>query len=60
MSEKEQKLIAAGKALADSIGHRVGCPKSSPQIPCVCGHGFKQAQALSDWRHLIEEIEHAG
>lgn len=60
MTEQEQKLIAAGQTLAESVGHRLGCPKISSQIPCVCGYGFKQSQALANWRHAVEEVKRAG
>jgi hypothetical protein len=50
----EEKLIEVGNALARSMGHAMGrCPKSSPAVPCTCGAGAQQAQALEDWAHLI-------
>ena len=59
MTATEEKLIEVGNALARSIGHRMGhnCPKISPAVPCTCGAGRQQAQALSDWDHLIEQIK---
>ena len=55
----EEKLIDVGTALARSIGHRMGrgCPKLSPAIPCTCGASSAQAQALSDWEHLTDQIK---
>ena len=55
----EIKLIEAGNALARSIGHRMRCPKISPAVPCTCGEELKQAQARSDWEHLVEAIKNA-
>jgi hypothetical protein len=53
----ETKLIEVGNALAQSMGHRMGCPKVSPAIPCACGVGRQQAQALEEWQHLVEQIK---
>jgi len=59
MSVTETKLIEVGNALARTIGHRMarGCPKLSPAVPCTCGAAQEQAQALSDWEHLIDSIK---
>lgn len=59
MTVTEEKLIEVGTALARAIGHRIGrgCPKLSPAVPCTCGAAAEQAQALSDWEHLIEQIK---
>lgn len=59
MTPPEEKLIETGNALARSIGHRLGsnCPKISPAVPCTCGAGGQQAQALSDWSHLVQAIQ---
>jgi len=57
MTATKEQLIEAGEALARSIGHVPGCPKTSPAIPCTCGEGRKQAQALSDWMYLVREIK---
>lgn len=59
MTVTEEKLIEVGTALARAIGHRRGrgCPKLSPAIPCTCGAAAEQAQALSDWDHLVEQIK---
>lgn len=59
MTATEEKLIEVGTALARSIGHRLGfnCPKTSPAVPCTCGAGAQQAQALSDWEHLVDQIK---
>ena len=59
MTATEAKLINAGNALARSLGHRINqaCPKRSPAVPCTCGAGAQQAQALDDWAHLTEVIE---
>jgi len=60
---QQKTLIAAGNALARSLGHlpqdhnRPLCPKISPAVPCTCGEGVKQAQALSDWEHLTMKIK---
>ena len=51
-----EQLIAAGTALARAIGHKQGCPKVSPMIPCVCGCAGQQAKALDDWQHLMADI----
>lgn len=50
------QLVLAGNKLARSIGHYMGCPKISPALPCTCGEGAKQAQALDDWDHLVEKL----
>jgi hypothetical protein len=57
MTETEKKFLDCGNALARALGHQPRCPKISPAIPCTCGEGLKQAQALSDWYHLMDEIE---
>lgn len=59
MTPTEAKLIDAGNALARSIGHKIGahCPKVSPAVPCTCGAGIEQAQALGDWAQLTESIQ---
>jgi hypothetical protein len=59
MTLLEERLINAGNALARSLGHRLGsrCPKISPAVPCTCGAGAQQAQALGDWQHLVQEID---
>lgn len=49
-------IIAAGNALARSLGHATSCPKASPAIPCTCRACRQQAQALDDWRHLTAEF----
>jgi len=61
LTATEEKLIAAGTALARSIGHKIsrGCPKLSPAVPCTCGASAEQSQALSDWEHLIDQIKKA-
>ena len=53
----EEKLIEVGNAMARSLGHKAGCPKISPAVPCTCGEGLKQAQAISDWDHLVDSIK---
>jgi len=59
MTVTEEKLIEVGNALAASIGHSFGarCPKSSPAVPCVCGSGAQQSQALADWHQLVDQIK---
>jgi hypothetical protein len=52
-----EQLIAAGTALARAIGHKQGCPKVSPMVPCVCGCAGQQAKALDDWQHLMADIQ---
>lgn len=54
MTDIEEKLIRVGEALARSIGHSVGCPKVAASIPCTCGAGRQQAEALDDWCHLVK------
>jgi hypothetical protein len=49
------EIVAAGTALARSIGHMQGCPKISAHIPCTCGCGAQQAKALDDWQHLMSD-----
>lgn len=58
MTATEEKLIEVGSALARATGHRMarGCPKLSPAVPCTCGASAEQAQALSDWEHLMDQI----
>jgi hypothetical protein len=59
MTATEEKLLEVGNALARSIGHKInrGCPKISPAVPCTCGAAGQQAQALSDWEHLVDQIK---
>lgn len=52
-----EALIHVGNALADAVGHNVGCPKVSPMVPCVCGHGFQQSKAISDWKSLVRRLK---
>jgi hypothetical protein len=54
-----EDIVAAGTALAHSIGHMTGCPKISPAIPCTCGCGSEQAKALDDWQHLTRASKEA-
>lgn len=54
---QRELIIRTGEALARSIGHNHRCPKVSPAVPCTCGEGAKQAKALDDWMHLVEEIK---
>lgn len=57
MTLLEKKLISVGNDLARSIGHKLSshCPKISPAVPCTCGAGLQQAQALADWDRLVRE-----
>jgi len=57
MTHIEEKLIETGEALARSMGHRPGCPKVAPSIPCSCGAGMEQAPALVDWNRLMQLIK---
>lgn len=59
MTHLEEKLIETGTALARSIGHRMGCncPKISPAVPCTCGAGHQQVQALDDWNRLMQQVK---
>jgi len=59
MTNLEEKLVEQGNKLARSLGHRMGhnCPKISPAVPCTCGAGSQQAQALLDWEHLVDQIK---
>jgi hypothetical protein len=56
MDATSEKLLAAGEALARSIGHTLGCPKLSPALPCICESKKQQAKALDDWFHLVAEV----
>ena len=57
MTATEEKLLEVGNALARSLGHKLGrCPKASPAVPCTCGAGSQQTQALQDWEHLVDQI----
>jgi len=53
------RLLAAGNALAHSVGHHPSCPKASPQFPCMCFAAKEQAKALDDWYHLAKEVQDA-
>lgn len=57
MTEFEIKLVAAGNALARSLGHKpeYRCPKVSPAVPCNCGAAQEQAKALDDWQKLTNK-----
>ena len=59
VTNREEKLIEVGNALARAMGHRIarGCPKVSPAIPCTCGAQSEQSRALSDWEHLMDQIK---
>jgi hypothetical protein len=57
MTATEEKLIEIGNALSLSLGHKMGiCPKGSQAVPCTCGAGTKQSQALSAWLRLVDSI----
>lgn len=53
---KIEVLLYAGNVLARALGHYPTCPKVSPTVPCTCGEGAKQAQALADWTAAIEDV----
>lgn len=57
MTDTEERLIHAGNVLARSLGHKMGCPKIAPSIPCSCGSSREQSQAINDWVHLIQQIK---
>jgi hypothetical protein len=60
MTNTEEKLIEYGNSLARALGHKMNppwCPKISSAVPCQCGEGARQAQALSDWNHLMDQIK---
>jgi len=57
LKDREKVLIDAGNVLTRALGHVPGCPKISPALPCTCGEGAKQAQALDDWMHLVKTIK---
>lgn len=57
MTPNEETLTRAGNSLARALGHLLGCPKISPAIPCTCGEGAKQAQALDDWQKLVDKLK---
>jgi hypothetical protein len=57
MTATEERLIQIGNALARSLGHQFGCPKNSGAVPCICVRTLTQAQALSDWEHLVDQIK---
>lgn len=50
-------LIAAGDALARSIGHSTHCPKVSSAIPCICQASREQAKCLDEWLYVIAEYK---
>ena len=52
----EKRLIEAGNTLARSLGHKPGCPKLSPAVPCSCAAVRQQAEAMDDWQHLIRDL----
>lgn len=58
MTALEERLLELGNNLARSIGHQLAprCPKISPAVPCTCGGAQQQAQALSDWDHLMQQV----
>lgn len=45
------RILAAGDALARSIGHIPGCPKVSPAVPCTCG-----AKSQQGWLQSRKQI----
>jgi hypothetical protein len=63
VTQLEAMLINRGNALARSIGHvsvqgnPYHCPKISSAIPCTCGAGRQQAEALDDWKRLVKTAE---
>lgn len=59
LTDREEKLIEAGNALARAMGHQIAkaCPKLSPAVPCTCGASLEQAQALGDWARLLDQIK---
>jgi hypothetical protein len=59
LTDREEKLVELGNAMARSIGHKIarGCPKLSPSVPCTCGASKEQAQALGDWLNLMDCIK---
>lgn len=59
MTNLEEKLIELGNKMARAMGHRTGhsCPKISPAVPCTCGAGLEQVQALADWDRLIQQVK---
>jgi hypothetical protein len=63
VTPEESKLIELGTALARSVGHLAvngnayHCPKVSSAIPCTCGAGRQQAEALDNWMHFIQELD---
>lgn len=54
-----EKVIAAGDALARSIGHAPGCPKTAQSIPCTCHSKVEQALALDQWLNLKKFLTNA-
>jgi hypothetical protein len=56
VEELEKKFIELGNALARSLGHNPRCPKASHAVPCSCGVGSRQAQALSDWDRFVATL----
>jgi hypothetical protein len=56
VTPNEETLIRAGNDLARALGHKLGCPKVSPAVPCTCGEGAKQAQALDAWKKLVDSF----
>jgi len=53
----ETKLIEVGGNLVRVLGHKMGCPKIAASVPCLCGAGREQSQAINDWLHLIDQIK---
>jgi hypothetical protein len=59
MTAREETLIVVGSELVRVLGHKMGCPKIAPSIPCSCGAGREQSQAINNWVHLIQQIKGA-
>jgi hypothetical protein len=57
LTEREEKLIEFGNAVVAACGHKIGCYKLSPAIPCNCGLPLHQAQAVANWRELLDQIK---
>jgi hypothetical protein len=57
VTARETQLITAGNILARAIGHAATCPKHHPSIPCQCGAGRQQAEALGAWEKVVEQIK---
>jgi hypothetical protein len=58
MTERERRLIEAGKGLVAAFGHRLGCPVlNRPEWACGCGQADEHGDAMRVWREAVEHIQ---